>query len=373
MSDTGASDVAQWTEMLKPWEKENGVQVQITIVSWASYEAKMLTGTSSGTGPDVTYMYNEMVGDYIKRGQLLPLDQYLTAADKSNFLYLDKGKVDGKQYMIPFIVGGARVMFYNKDVLAKSGVTTPPSTWTDFVTAATKIKSAGYTPFLQQWGDPNRSMMNVMFYPFLWQAGGDLFNTKGTATAFNSAAGVKAAEFLYSLKTDGLEPNSITGLNEAQVRDQFSSGKVGFLMDSDATLPQFKKAGVNLGTIDSLTDKQQGTFLAVDSLVVPKECQNPKLCASLVKYIETGNVMAQIHKYAPFNPVAKDENYAGQPEFASLYKNPAILHNLPVVSNSVQAYNLLYKNLQQMMLGQKTAKQALTDAAAAGDAVLNKN
>jgi multiple sugar transport system substrate-binding protein len=373
MSDTGASDIAEWTKMLKPWETENGIKVEVTVVSWASYEAKMLTGISSGAGPDVTYMYNEMIGDYVKRGQLLPLDKYITAADRANFLYLDKGKVAGKQYMMPFIVGGARVMLANKDVLAKSGVTSMPSTWADFVTASTKIKSAGYTPFLQQWGDPARGMMNELFYPFLWQAGGDLFNAEGTATAFNSPAGLKAAKFLLSLKTAGIMPNSITGLNEAQVRSQFASGKVGFLMDSDSYVPQFTKAKVNVAVIDSLKDVKQGTFIAIDSLVVPKKCPDLQICTSLIKYIESGKIMSQIHKFAPFNPVAKDESYAGQPEFAALYKNVKILHSLPVAANSVQVYNLLYQNLQQMMLGEKPPEQALGDAASAGDTILKRN
>ena len=373
MADRGASDETEWGEILAPWEEENGVDVEVTIVSWASYEAKLLTGISSGTGPDVTYMYNEMAGDYVKRNQLLPLDEFITDEDQENFLYLDKGKIDDVQYMLPYIVGGARVMFYNAEVLEKAGVATPPATWEEFTAALTKIKAAGFTPFLQQWGDPNRSMMNTMFYPFLWQAGGDLFNEDGTATAFNSEAGVKAAEFLYSLKTDGLVPDTVTGLNEAQVREQFTSGQVGFVMDSDVQLPQFRDAGVDVGVIDSLEDEEQGTFLAIDSLVALKDCDDPELCMSLLRHILSGDVMSKIHEFAPFNPVAQDEDYAGQPEFAELYQSPEILHNLPVASNSVQAYNLLYENLQQMMLGQKTPEQALSDAATAGDELLKDN
>jgi multiple sugar transport system substrate-binding protein len=373
LSDTGASDTAVWGKILAPWEKKNGVQVKVTIVSWESYEAKMLTGFSSGTGPDVTYMYNEMVGDYINRGQILDLGTYLTSADKANFLYLDKGQVNGKQYMLPYIVGGARVLYYNKDVLAKAGVTTPPTTWDQFVSAATKVKAAGMVPFLEEWGDPNRSSMNETFYPSLYQAGGHLLDPSGTATAFNTAAGVKAANFILDLKKQGLMPGSVTGLNAAQVQDQFNAGKVGFIMSSDSALPIFTKAGTHVGVVDSLKDVTQGTFVAVDSLVVPKACKDPKLCVSLVRFIESGPVMTQIHKYAPYEPVGKDEQYTGAPEFAGLYKQTAMLHQLPVAAGSVQVYNILYKNLQQMMLGEKSAKQALSDASTAGDAILAKN
>lgn len=48
-----------------------------------------------------------------------PFDSYLTQADKDNFLYLDKGLVNGKQYALPIIVGSARVMYYNKEMDTK--------------------------------------------------------------------------------------------------------------------------------------------------------------------------------------------------------------------------------------------------------------
>ena len=38
--------------------------------------------------------------------------------------------------------------------------------------------------------------------------------------------------------------------------------------------------------------------------------------------------------------------------------------------NSTAAYNELYKNLQMVMLGQKSPEEALKDAAEAGDAAL---
>jgi multiple sugar transport system substrate-binding protein len=94
------------------------------------------------------------------------------------------------------------------------------------------------------------------------------------------------------------------------------------------------------------------------------------LCVSLINFIESGKVMEQIHKYAPYNPIGNDQTYGGQPEFSALYAKPTFLRQLPVVSGSTQVYDLLYKNLQKMLLGQMTPEQALSDAARAGDAVI---
>ena len=106
-------DKEVWGEILKPFEEENNAQVSIEIIPWSNYEEKYLTGISSGQGPDVGYMYMEMINDYIKAGAIAPFDDFLTAEDRDNFYYLDKGVIDGKQYAMPIVVGSARVMFYN--------------------------------------------------------------------------------------------------------------------------------------------------------------------------------------------------------------------------------------------------------------------
>ena len=80
---------------------------------WGNYEEQYLTGIISGEGPDVGYMYMEMITDFINMGAVDPLDDYLTDADKENFLYLSNGVINNQQYCLPIIVGNAVVMCYN--------------------------------------------------------------------------------------------------------------------------------------------------------------------------------------------------------------------------------------------------------------------
>lgn len=366
----GSSDKEQWDEILIPFEEEHDVDVNVTIVDWGAYEAKFLTGISGGSGPDVGYMYNEMVGDYVSRDQLLPFDDYLTDEQKSSFLYLDNGKIDGVQYLMPFNVGGARVLYYNKDVLDAAGVE-PPVTWDDFVEASLKINDAGFTAYVAPWGDPARGMMNAAFFPFLWQAGGDIFTEDASATAFNSKEGIAAATFVNSLLEKGVMPDSITGMAGNESDTAFASGNVGFYMSSDDTYNVFADAGVNLGVVDSLTGEQQGTFFNVDSLVMLKACEAPELCADLVSFMLSNDVQAQVRSFVPQQPISAGEPSESQQVFQDLYQQkPEILHALPIAANSVAVYNILYTNLQQMLLGQKTPEQAMEDAAKAGDLAL---
>jgi raffinose/stachyose/melibiose transport system substrate-binding protein len=52
---------------------------------------------------------------------------------------------NGKVYGIPFSLGVVG-FWYNKDQFTKAGISTPPATWADLLTAIGKLKTAGETP-----------------------------------------------------------------------------------------------------------------------------------------------------------------------------------------------------------------------------------
>jgi multiple sugar transport system substrate-binding protein len=112
-SDNGeALDKEFWTRTLASWAGENKVNLTIEITPWANYEEKYLTGFSSGIGPDVGYMYNEMLNDFIDMGTIEKLDSYFSAEDKAKYLHFGLGNMKGAQYTVPFVVGNGRVMYF---------------------------------------------------------------------------------------------------------------------------------------------------------------------------------------------------------------------------------------------------------------------
>ena len=148
-------------------------------------------------------MYMEMLGDFIDMGAVESLDDYLTDEEKDNYLYLDNGKIDGKQYCLPMIVGNAIVMCYNKDILAANGITEVPDncSWDQFIDICKQGQSR------RRWQQRGISSCTALgqsvyehaecfLYPYLWQSGGSIFNEEGTALAIDSEAGKKAVQFL---------------------------------------------------------------------------------------------------------------------------------------------------------------------------------
>lgn len=371
---TSNEEKTAWEEILAPFEEEHDVSVNVTLIPWESYEEKYLTGVSSGEGPAVGYMYTEMMGDYVSNGALAPFDEYLSDETKDESLFLEQGQVDGKQYAMPFAVGGMRVLYGNMDLLAQAGITEMPTTWDEFLEDSATLLAAGVTPVLQPWGAPDRGMLNQTFFPLLWQAGGEILNEDGTKTAFNSPEGVNAANFLKTLIDTGAMPSSVSGLNADDARAVFKDGGSAFAFESDGQYSDLQEGGFELAFVPALEDERKMTFVASDSLVMLESCADKALCTQLVEFMLDGPQMEKFHsEIVAFPPVATDEKPNTDSPFAEAYQEMSDnLRSLPIAAGGAAVYNSLYQNLQQMILGQKTPEQALADAAAAGDAALAK-
>lgn len=364
-SEGDTLDQEFWSTILAPWAEENNVNLTIEITPWGNYEEKYLTGFSSGSGPDVGYMYLEMYNDFIEMGALEKLDDYFTAEEVENYLYYDKGFIKGAQYTLPFVVGNARVLYFNMDILEQAGVTELPETWDDLVAVATQIRDAnidGVIPFAQEWADPAIGALNNLYYPYLWQAGGELYNEDGTEIALmDNGAAVEAAQFLYDLKNkDGVLTEESMGYSGKDIQSLFLQNKVAIHSSSTSSAKLFDDAGINWDFVDSLEKEEKATWIAADSLVMNSACKNKELAASLMKEITSTEVMTAFHtQIVSYPPITKDEAYNDNPRFKEMYETSTSLRTLPVANNSFKMMDTLYKNLQMMMLDQLTPEQAI--------------
>lgn len=366
-----------WSQQFVQFENDNNAKVSIEITPWDGYEQKYLVGISSGAGPDVGYMYAEMIADFINMGALEPFDAYLTEEDKANYIYLENGKFQGKQYMLPIIVGNPRLLLCNMDILAKSGVEKAPQTWDEFVEVGQKVlkDSPDVYAFLESWGDTNTGNMNVLAFPFIWQAGGDLFNKEETELVLDSPEAISAAQFLYDLRFKyNIMPEVVTSLKTSDVENSFLEGKVAMIMGPTTyAASRVETAGMNWDYA-VLKKQKQATFVAMDALILTSNSSQKELAAEAAKYMTSGPIMTNFHKdLSKFPPIGKDEEYGDLERFKELYDNENIEFNsYPTVAGTYKVVDILYKNFQLMMLDQMTPEDAMKDAVTYADTVIGK-
>lgn len=352
-----------WTETLAPWAEENSVNLTIEITPWGGYEEKYLTGFASGDGPDVGYMYMQMFDDYIEMGALEDIDMYFTQSEKDNYYYYERGKMKGGQYALPFIVGNPRIMYANMDILEKAGITELPLTWDEFINACIEIKNKvpEATPFMQAWADPSIGLLDDNFFPYLWQAGGQIYNDAGTELALlDNDSAVKAAQFLADLRFE-YDIIDESQLGATGVEDDFKAGNVAFACLQAKVGSRLTDAGINWDFIPSLMGETKGIWVASDALIINSSSEKKELSAELIKEITSAPIMTKFHtEIAQFTPITKDEEYNDNPKFKEMFENETeFFHTLPVAKGSATIYDNLIKNLQLMMMGEITAEEAI--------------
>ena len=358
----GDDDAAFFKEYLADWMARTGATVNVEVYPWDEYEEKYMTGVGGGTGPDVGYMYNEMLYNYIDSGAILPIDEYFTDEEKANYIYWNNGKVMGQQYLLPYVVGAPRILYANMDLLAEAGIDAVPTTWEELVTAAKAVnEKTGKIGFDMPWGGYFGDL-NEIFFPFLWQAGGELVDDEGSLFPDFDAA-LKAAEFVYSLKADGIISEYCVSRDSAAVAQDFRDGNVAMYIASSTGATKNTEAGINWGFVPYTTNVRGGTFVANDSLVLMSAAKNKEAAISLMKELTSPTVMEAFHEQCyKMPPITTSEKYLDNPAFESMYQEASgEFHALPVVNNFSQIESALYANLQSMMMGDLTPEEALRD------------
>lgn len=136
-------------------------QVKVTlnpVASYSDYHSKLLAQLTSNTAPDVFYIGDDRLGQFVSADVLLPLNQRIDAPGSqiSQDIFFDglfgAAQSSGETYAAPNDVN-PDVFWYDKKALAAAGITEDPATlaasdqWTTakFLEMNDKLKAAGLT------------------------------------------------------------------------------------------------------------------------------------------------------------------------------------------------------------------------------------
>jgi len=141
-------DKAFYEGMIKKFEAQNpGVSIEFQTYKPTEYNTVLSAAMQAGKGPDIVHLRAYGALQPFARPEFLtPLDDKVPELQLFARQWLDgaRSQADHKVYGVPFAVQ-ALVLFYNKKLLARAGVT-PPKTWDEFLAALKALKDHGMTP-----------------------------------------------------------------------------------------------------------------------------------------------------------------------------------------------------------------------------------
>lgn len=157
----GVNPSAPWmAEVIKAFNEKYAGKIQLQVEEIPgdqAYVDRMKAYISDGDVPDLMFAggYN-LLDDVLEAGLITDLTPYFEAdeAFSRRFFAEDLAYTtrNGKIYGMP-VERQPITYFYNKELFAKAGITTPARTWPQFMTQLEALKAAGITPLSMDTAD----------------------------------------------------------------------------------------------------------------------------------------------------------------------------------------------------------------------------
>ncbi|WP_369194652.1 ABC transporter substrate-binding protein [Streptomyces djakartensis] len=236
-----------WEKLAAEYEADHpDVDVDVSVYSWNDVDRKVKEMVAAGDPPDLAQI--GAYADYAARDQLYKADELLSIPVQADLLgqLATAGQVKGIQYGMPF-ASSTRVLFYNKSLFAKAGIT-PPETWDELAEDAAKLKAKGVKyPYALPLG-PEEAQAETM----QWMLGGG-----GGYTDTVGSYGIDSPENIgtFTWLKDELVGKGLTGpvapgkLNRAAAFSAFAEGEVGMLTGHPSLMKIAEKKGVDYGMV----------------------------------------------------------------------------------------------------------------------------
>ncbi|WP_193597668.1 ABC transporter substrate-binding protein [Microbacterium sp. YJN-G] len=221
------------------------------VASYGEYHSKLLAQLTSNTAPDVFYVGDDMIGQFVDSNRLMPLSD-LMASDASKTKHDDffpglfgAAEKDGEVYAAPND-SNPDVLWYDKEALKAAGVTEDPATlaengeWTTdkYLEMNAALADAGLTGsmFWNYW---------ATHWSWLSSQGLDApYDDGGAFVAHEDADTVASVQQFGDLFQDGTFVVADTLPEGAGADSLFVTHKAGFFVQGRYTIGTLNSAGV---------------------------------------------------------------------------------------------------------------------------------
>jgi multiple sugar transport system substrate-binding protein len=209
------------------------IKINLELKHWNTVWEELLSTKGSSRAPDVVQIGSTWVGYLGQQGYLLGLNDSLKEVGGAEAFDTNMFKTciqpgTGEIHALPWFID-IRGLYYREDILQKKELSVKDlATWDSFVSASNKINNIDIkgkkVPALGMGGGAKcgELLHNVM--PFVWAAGGDIYNEETKEVTVNSEATLKGLEFFFNLFSQGLIPLHCLGLDCAQLTLEYFQG-----------------------------------------------------------------------------------------------------------------------------------------------------
>lgn len=374
------------------WQKEEiaafqkshpGVTVKLVEIPWTGGPEKLDIAVQSKTYPDI--VRGPLRVQYIQQGVIEPMNEFLTDADKKDYLpnAIQGYSIDGKLYGFPFYMTSMTLLI-NLDLFAKRGVTPPKNgiwTWNEFVAACKKLTyDSNGDGKIDTYGFAASAMPpNEHLWPFMYTAGGRLLDDKGNF-AFASDNAIRGLKQLQSITTNKeLSMPNAAGYGDPDIYMMFKNGKIAIcaigawaVAAVRDDVPTMKVGTAYYPVGDSGKFCNAGS---VSAYYIFKQTDREKLkvLVELAKMLTSTTEQKKLFNYGSF-PTRKSAKgiYANDLAMKLLENGLAQVVLPPATPQIDKLTDEVSRQIQLVLLGRLTPEQGMNEAARKVERILGR-
>ncbi len=375
---TDRNDTIQ--KLAKEYQEQTGIEVSVQLFAPSeAYSQKIIAAAQANVLPEIYGILDKksIVADFIKAELVADLtkDMEADSAAWKNSLFekalADRQFAQGNIYEVSPGIYGAPIdvtnqqMLYNKKLLAKAGIKTPPKTFDEFIKDVEALKRVGITPFVAGWGELWLLDCFASNYAFNIMGEEKIFATFRGEVKYTDPDWIKVFDLFAELRDKGALIDGIVTKGNKYAEQDFALERAAFSFNGSWCVNIYHEMNPNLdyGVMppppisNAYPLKIWGS--AGSTFVVNASSPNKDKAIAFLKWLTAKDQQVILSKETQNLPANKEALSVISPtlgEFAkgmdqSTHPNIWPLNEDPLVSEAFD------RGIQAIIIGEKTSQQ----------------
>ncbi len=352
------------------------IEVDIVSIDWDLMYDKLTTSIAGGKPPELSVIGTRWLLELMSMGVVDEVTQYLSKSTVDNIAPgAMEAKLGGELMGLP-VAAGARILTYNPDL-----TNVVPNTMEELRQQCLKIHNPPDVYALILPGKLHTELTDFAYY--FYAAGGNFFEMEPDGSygkcIVNSPAGVKALTFMHQLaEKDKVVQEGYLGLDRMDSHPLFYTGNIAYTFIGAWVESAAKDAGapfqLKYAQIPPFEGEQQKPLIITDSIAMFSGT-NLEAAGTFLDFFYQDEWKAKFDEAIGFPPVTISAGKLPQfqtPLYQALGEAALNAQGWPLIEAWAECSNIIYEAEIEVLLGKKSPKQALDDAAAEIDKLRGK-
>lgn len=355
--------------IIKEWETKNtGFTIRPVRIPFDGHKPKLRTALTVGQGPDIARVDWSFVCELARKTAVTDLETFGFSKIRDTYLKapLETGLIDGKYYGIPDQTTCV-AMFYNKKLFRDAGLEPKvPATWEEFIEVGKKLTNSSE-------GQYAFAMTNTLWWnlPFFNTFGAKVISADGKKCVLNSDKAVAALELMASLVSEHKIEAGAWRPGAISPEQGFVNGKYAMVFMGPWNLAKFKNTKMDFGVgLIPAGPAGSSTNVGGTDTVIFKHSKYAAQCYDFLTFFTNAKNQAEWCSelnQLPINLGAYDLVKFEDAHLITFMEQMKHAKVNPVVTSYGLLEDITNPEVEAVLSGQKTAREALSSAASKVD------